>query len=88
MVSKLLFIINNFASECLYLEEKINQPFCLENASKLMHELLYDTFNKKIYQIFLLKMSYKNLSVKFEAFSRQNGWFIFPQNGGAEKLKF
>ena len=32
--------------------EKINDPFCLENASNLTHEFLYDNFNKKIYQHF------------------------------------
>ena len=33
----------------------------------------------------LLKMPYKNSCVKFDAFSRQNGLFIFPQNEGAQK---
>ena len=34
-----------------------------------------------------LKMSYKNSCVNFDAFSRQNDLFIFPQNGGAKKQK-
>ena len=61
-----------------------NEPLRLENISNLTHEFLHDNFKKKI-NIFLLKLSYKNSFVKFNAFSRQNGSFIFPQKGGAEK---
>ena len=50
----------------LHFEEK-NEPFPLENASKLTHE----KFNKKIYEKFLVK------NVNFDEFSRQNYSFIF-----------
>ena len=33
----------------------IIEPFHLENAPNLIHEFLYDIFNKKIYQNFLVK---------------------------------
>ena len=42
---------------------KKNDPFSLENASKLTHEFLYDIFNKKIYQ-----KCHTNQRVKFYAF--------------------
>ena len=48
---------------------------------------MYDIFNKKIYLNFLVKNVIKKSYVKFDAFSRQNGSFIFPQNGGAQKRK-
>ena len=47
------FVIDTFASELLQFEEK-NEPFCLENTSKLTHEFLYDIFNKKILINFLV----------------------------------
>ena len=36
-----------FAFQRLVFEEK-NEPFILENASNLTHEILYDNFNKKM----------------------------------------
>ena len=41
-------------------------------------------YNKKIYKYYLVKMLYKNSCVNFDAFSKQNGSFIFPQNRGAQ----
>ena len=49
---------------------------------KITLDFLYNNFRKKI---FLLKLSYKNSCVKFDAFSRQNGSFIFPSKTGGEK---
>ena len=37
---------------------KINEPFCLENASKLTNEVLYDISNNKIC-IMRLKLSFR-----------------------------
>ena len=54
-------IINTYFSPPVF-EGKINEPFCLENASNLTHEFLYDNFNKKI---FFLKLLYKKSSVIF-----------------------
>ena len=44
-------------------------------------------YQKKFWQIFLLKISYKNSSVNYDAFSRQNSLFIFSQNWDAQKQK-
>ena len=49
---------------------------CCNNSSKCRS-------TKHMEIIFLLKISYKNFCVNFDAFSRQNGSFIFPQNRGA-----
>ena len=46
-IRKSPIFINTFAPERLSFEEK-NESFCLENASKLTHEFLYDILNKKI----------------------------------------
>ena len=54
--------INTFASQSLVFEGKTRQ-FFLENASNLTHEFLYDNFNKKIQQNYL---------VKIDAFSKRN----------------
>ena len=43
---------------------------------KMHHAFLYDNFNK----IFLLKLSYKNSCVKFDALSRRNGTLFFLKN--------
>ena len=72
------YLLNTFASEL----------FCLGNASKLTHEFLNVILNKKILINFLVKNDIqKNTWVNFDAFSRQNGPFIFPQNRGAQKKK-
>ena len=47
---------------------------CFENAKKMAHELLNDNLIKIN---FLPKILYKNPCVHFDAFSRQNGLFIF-----------
>ena len=52
-------------------------PFFLKNASNLTHEFLYDNFTKKILLNFIDKIVIKNLCVKFEVFSTQNGSFFF-----------
>ena len=44
---------------------KINESFCLENASKLTYEFLYDIFNKKIYQKTHVLISRQNGSIFF-----------------------
>ena len=47
------------------------KPFFLENRSNMTHEFF----------------SYKNSCDNLNAFSRQNGQYIFPQKQGAEKRK-
>ena len=59
---------NTFGSQRLVFKGK-NKQFLLGNASNLTHEFLYDNLNK----IFLLKLLYKKMCVKFDAFSRGNG---------------
>ena len=44
-------------------------------------------FKKNLTKFFLLNKLYKNLCVKFDAFSKQNSWFIFPPKEGAQKEK-
>ena len=65
-----------------FILREINEPFFLENASKLTREFLQDIFNKKIHQN-VIQTSGGN----FDAFSRKNGSIIFPPNGGAQKRK-
>ena len=47
-----------------------------------LKEKFYENFNKKVRKFFLLKLSYKNLCIKFDVFSRQNGSFIFNSKEG------
>ena len=42
---------------------------------------------RKFLQNSLVKLSYKNSCVKFDAFSKENGSFIFTENRGAQKRK-
>ena len=46
---------NTLASQ-RFVSEGENEPFFLENVSNLTLEFLYDNFNMKIYQTFLLKI--------------------------------
>ena len=39
--------------------KKINEPFCLENASIFIQEFFYDNFSRKSLLMFLLILSYK-----------------------------
>ena len=56
----------------LFLREK-NKSFLFENASNLTHEFLYDNFNKKIQEFFLMQI----VITKSPLLSRLNGSFIF-----------
>ena len=47
----------------LNLREK-NEPFCLENASNLTREFLYDMFNKKNFRNFLVKGAIQKLKIE------------------------
>ena len=58
----------------VFFSEKMNESFYVENASRF-----YDNFNKKILIIFLLKLSYKNSWVKFDAFSTQKDHLYFSK---------
>ena len=71
---------NTFVSGRFFFGEKINGQFRLENALNLPHEFLYDNFNKRILLNFLVKIVIKNAGVKFDAFSKRNGSFIFLKN--------
>ena len=44
---KKMSIISTLASECLLLEEKINEPYHLKYASHMTHEFLYDNSYSK-----------------------------------------
>ena len=50
------------------------ESFLLEDASNLTYEFLYDTFN---FQENLFKIVIENSCVKFDAFLRRDGIFIF-----------
>ena len=70
-------MLNTFASEHLYFEEKINEPFCLVNASNLTHKFcitIYQNFHTKtpvpILMHFLDKMAYL-FFFKMEALRRE-----------------
>ena len=52
-----IFSFNTFASQRFVLDEKY-KLFLLENASNLTHRFMYDNFNKKIYQNFLVKITF------------------------------
>ena len=43
----------------------------------------YDNLKKEFFLNYLVKISYKNLFVKFDAFSRGNGALIFIPKEGA-----
>ena len=60
-------------------EGKINESFPLENVLNMTHG--YDNFNKKIFA----KIVIQKLMCQVDAFSSQNGSFIFPSKGGIEK---
>ena len=48
-------MFNTFASQSLIFQEK-NEPFLLKTASNLTDEFLYENLNKKIKQIFHVKI--------------------------------
>ena len=68
-------MINTFASERHHFEKKRNEPYCLENASNLMLEFLYEFFKKKIYQ----NLSYKKAFVNFDAFLKKMAKLFFSK---------
>ena len=49
-----------------------NTLFLLDNESNLIHEFLYDKFNKKIKQSFFVKIVIQNSCVKFYELLRRN----------------
>ena len=59
LVSKILsfLFVDTFSSERLFFLRKINETFCLENASKLTHEFCITFLIRKFIKFFLLKMS-------------------------------
>ena len=68
---------------------KINEQYHLENALTFMHKCLHDYFNKQILKNFLIKIVIqRNSYVKFDAFSRRNGAFIFPRKRSEAKVLF
>ena len=57
---------------------KIVEPLRLENVLDLIREVL----------MIILTIKLKFFFLYYYAFSRRNGSFIFPINGGAQKRKF
>ena len=49
---------------------KKNKAIPLENESNLTHEFYMTILTQKFNKAFILKQSYKNSSIKFDAFSR------------------
>ena len=66
-------LLISFASKPLVLQEKYISFFVLKKTSNLTHE-----FFLTVLLNFLVKIVIKNLSIKFLAFSRQNGSFTLP----------
>ena len=79
-------IILSFLTLFNAFEEKY-EPFLLENTSNLTYEFFMTILTRQFKKIFLLKVPFKISCVNFDAFSRQNNFFIFPQNGGAQMRK-
>ena len=79
-------LVNTFASQCFIFEKK-KLTISHENASNLTYEFCMTILTRKFIKIFLLKLSYKNSCVNFDAFSRQNGSFIFHQNSESVNSK-
>ena len=68
------YILDTFASK-----GKTVELFRFKNTSNLTHEFCMTVFTKKLNKIFLLKLPYKHLCGKYDAFSRKMVRF-FPKN--------
>ena len=73
----------------------INREHCRNNIQILARNNAYEINWKSFYEAHVKYMrlngystlSYKNSCVNFDANSKQNGSFIFPQNADAQKWK-
>ena len=64
-----------------FFRRKLNEVFCHENISNLTHNFCKAILIEQNLQNFLLKIIIKNSYVKFNAFSKRNGSFIFLSKG-------